>query len=99
MRLIDADKFKKYISESYMQHRDELQTEKYRKLADEVTKGFLLDIDEQPTAYDVDMVVAKIQEKAGYFRDCQANYAEGNKDAYKDAIEIVKNCGISEVEH
>jgi hypothetical protein len=53
MRLIDADEFKRYISESFKQLRNELKTEKYRKLGEEITKGFLMDIDEQPTVYDV----------------------------------------------
>jgi hypothetical protein len=61
-RLIDADEFKDYISEGYEQHKNEVKTKEYRKLADEITKGFLLDIDKQSTVYDVDKVIQKVQE-------------------------------------
>ena len=49
MRLIDADVFKEYIRESFEEAKGEFQTEKYLKIADSVTEGFLKDIDEQPT--------------------------------------------------
>lgn len=80
MRLIDADEFKKYISEGYEQHEDELKTEKYKTLAAEITKGFLKDIDEQPIVYDVDKVCRELLD---------ARLSDNMLDCY-NAIRIVK---------
>ena len=84
MRLIDADEFKKYVSKGYEQSKDLLQTDKYRNLAGAITQGILKDIDEQPTAYDVDKVVEKLKERAS--QSCSVLFAAG----IEEAISIIK---------
>ena len=49
MRLIDADAFKKYISEGYYDTVGMFKTDEYRMLAKQITESILSDIDEQPT--------------------------------------------------
>lgn len=90
MRLIDADEFKDYISEGYEQHKNELKTKEYRKLADGITKGFLLDIGEQPTAYDVDKVIKELEG----WRDVHTYNNHDRLEAFQIAIDIVKRGGI-----
>ena len=48
------------------------------------------DIQKQPTAYDVDKVVEKLEEKIADMNFCEY------RDAFIDAIEIVKQGGISD---
>jgi peroxiredoxin family protein len=92
-RLIDADKFKKYISESYEELKGCFKTEKGRTLACQLTKDFMLDIDEQPTAYDADKVVEELKELAiefEFFGTCN-DYVE-----LSHAVEIVKRGGMDD---
>ena len=49
MRLIDADRFKKYIRDCLSAALPEFKTKEYANLAAEVAKSFLEDIDAQPT--------------------------------------------------
>ena len=49
MRLIDADKFKEYILGGLAGVLPEFRVEEIAKLAIEITKGFLEDLDVQPT--------------------------------------------------
>ena len=60
-RLIDADKFKEYIVDGFEQNKD-LFTDEQRDFVKVITCGLLKDIDEQPTAYDVDKVVEQLEE-------------------------------------
>ena len=61
MRLIDADKFKEYIADGFEQNED-LFTDEQRDFVKVITWGFLKDINEQPTAYDIDEIVEKLEE-------------------------------------
>ena len=61
MRLIDADEFKEYIVDGFEQSKD-LFTDEQRDFVKVITCGFLKDIDEQPTAYDIDKVVEQLKE-------------------------------------
>ena len=61
MRLIDADEFKEYIVDGFEQSKD-LFTDEQRDFVKVITCGFLKDIDEQPTAYDIDKVVEQLEE-------------------------------------
>lgn len=61
MRLIDADKFKEYIADGFEQNKD-LFTDEQRDFVKVVTCGFLKDIDEQPTAYNIDEIVEQLEE-------------------------------------
>lgn len=66
MRLIDADVFKEYIKNGFRDATNLFKTEEYRDLARQITEAFCLDIDEQPTAYDVDKVVEQLEEASFY---------------------------------
>jgi hypothetical protein len=63
MRLIDADAFKKYIQDSYSQNKDAFKTEKWKKVFESVTKGILMDIDEQPTVFGTFQEIIKTAEE------------------------------------
>ena len=58
--MIDADEFKDYIIDSLEAYK--LLTDEYRVFAKEVIYGFLKDIDEQPTAYDIEEKVEQLEE-------------------------------------
>ena len=58
MRLIDADEFKDYIIDNLEGYK--LLTDEYRDFARDIIRGFLKDIDAQPTAYDIDKVVKQL---------------------------------------
>ena len=96
MRLIDADEFKEYVSEGYEQNKDLLQTDEYRNFAGAVTQGMLKDIDEQPTAYDIDKVVKQLEKVS--FIDVDEEYADNGQNMLflHDATEIVKKGGSYE---
>ena len=86
MRLIDADEYKDYIIDSLEGYK--LLTNEYRDFARDIIRGFLKDIDAQPTAYDIDKVVKRLN---------QAAWSLGSDDVIEhycvdlvDAIEIVK---------
>ena len=81
MRLIDADKFKEYILDGFEQNKDLFQDVRPVR---EVTRGILADIDEQPTAYDIDKVVEKLKERAS--QSCAVLFAAG----IEEAISIIK---------
>lgn len=52
MRLIDADRFKKYIRDGLSAALPEFKNKEYAELAAEVTESFLEDIDAQPTVVE-----------------------------------------------
>lgn len=83
MRLIDADAL----------------CEKIRKIYD----GYMLDegctpidfenmVDEQPTAFDTERVVEQLEEKIEI--TWEHDYRGGRKDAFNEAIDIVKKGGV-----
>lgn len=90
-RLIDADKLEEAINSSLNTGRETFSPEIIREA-----------VDEQPTVFDVDKVVKRLEElKMRYFLTI-ANTGDADKDcAYKNiantidkAIEIVKGGGI-----
>lgn len=99
MRMIDADALKENISKWLKPSKPD-ETEMI-----EVADAFvstMMDIDEQPTVFDVDKVVEQLEElKMRYFLAI-ANTGDADKDcAYKNiantidkAIEIVKGSGV-----
>ena len=92
MRLIDADEFKDYIIDSLESYK--LLTDEYRDFAGEIIRGFLKDLDAQPTAYDVDKVVEQLEEASCYIED---GYGHAGHLVFTDeAIEIVKKGGEQE---
>ena len=95
MRLIDADLLKKDITK-WLKHMIDV--------ADAIVST-MMEIDEQPTAFDVDKVVEQLErEKAKaellLSEDMGTGFEFASKcrlDAYKKAIEIVKNACIDEI--
>lgn len=63
MRLIDADAFKEYIENGFQDAYNLFKNEECRDAARQITDAFCCDIDEQPTAYDVDKVVERLEEE------------------------------------
>lgn len=86
MRLIDAEDVIKYCCTSYGQCCHECEK-----------CGFAKSVENIPTAYDVDKVVEELDM-------CSANhfmrgnhYDEGMRDAYDNAIDIVRRGGVDEL--
>ena len=88
MRLIDADTFKKQIAG--MTIANNYPANKASALCDLM--------DAQPTAYDVDKVVAELtkraDESAGDFSEFQDGYYAGMEAGFRQAIQIVKGGGV-----
>lgn len=98
MRLIDANKIKQSVTNEMLMA--ELNSSIYCTLECVVT-----DIDSQPTAYDVDKVVEKLQtelsladkEKKRCTRENPLQFDTGNGYAYgiSVALDIIKSGGVS----
>lgn len=86
MRLIDADDFKKKYCEENCEKR---------KCVDAMDKcNFILSLEEQPTAYDVEKVVEQLEDLEPFHVD---GYGDDFVNLY-DAIEIVKAGGKNEID-
>lgn len=86
MRLIDADAFEKFIKEKY----------KDGESTDDIKDQMLFDLSYQPTAYDVEKVVAKIKRSSGNgYRDIDGDYVPPMIET-KDVIEIIRKGGVNE---
>lgn len=83
MRLIDADKFKQEISGMVVING--YPAKKANACCE------LIDI--QPTAYDVDYVINELKKCHGMVNSKSVDYAEGLRDAYERAIDIVRLSG------
>lgn len=93
-RLIDADLLKRNITKWLRPLKpDETET---IELAD-VLKSVVEEIDEQPTAFDVDKVVEQLETRktraAALQKENISEYFEGETDALEFAIKIVKGGG------
>ena len=82
-RLIDADAFKKFIKEKY----------KDGESTDDIKDQMLFDLSYQPTAYDVDKVVAELDNEAYTTTDTVCG---GIFEAIRlsSAIDIVRKGGV-----
>ena len=93
MRLIDADLLKKNIAK-WVQGGDPQETVMIK--LDDILVSVIMEIDEQPTAYDVEKVVKQLEDmKLIRVEQCHGDYeievmANNN---FVDAIDIVKNGG------
>lgn len=102
MRLIDADIFKEYVMKGFRDNESLLETEEYRDFARRIAESFCLDIDEQPTAYDVNNVVDSLVAIKTVYLLITANSEDENRDlvyrkvanALDKAIEMVKAGGL-----
>lgn len=70
-------------------------------------KFYLMAVNDEPTAYDVDKVVKQLEEYADYFRSeadelsqvgnwGTATDLQGRATAYRDAARIIKSGGVAE---
>lgn len=83
MRLIDADVLIQYLG------FENTEEERENNIGEIIT---LEDLDNQPTAYDIDKVVDELEQ---HYDDDSVICGLGYNDAIKKAIEIVKQGGIS----
>ena len=92
MRLIDADEYKDYIVDNLDSYK--LLTDEYRAFAREITRGFLKDLDIQPTAYDIDKIIERLEEESKIY--CKEyGYPEDENILYlPDVIAIVRKGGV-----
>lgn len=90
MRLIDADAFKEYIENGFQEATNLLKNEEGRELARQITDAFCRDIDEQPTAYDIDKVVEQLKERSKEFNSGLRLHGKPENMLTYEAIEIVK---------
>ncbi len=90
MRLIDADKIKQSVTNEML--KDELNSPVYCTL-----ECVIADIDNQPTAYDVDKVVERLEEERNpMYRADGSLMSERRLIEIDKAVEIVKSGGIAE---
>ena len=98
MRLIDADKIKQSVTNEML--KAELNSPVYCTL-----ECVIADIDNQPTAYNVDKVVDRLTKLNKYEKKKSTEYDRINRldlmdehnakaEAYRDSIKIVKSGGI-----
>ena len=93
MRLIDADLLKRNITKWLKPSKPD-ETEMI-EVADALVST-MMEIDEQPTAFDVDKVVEQLKTKKTRTAALQkaSEYFEGETDAFEVAIKIVKGGGV-----
>lgn len=84
MRLIDADKFKEFLTKLYEEGAP--------------YDGIIELLDKEPTAYDVDKVLEQLKNEKEFWSDATYNKEIGKQKArsYEHAIEIVKGGGVNE---
>ena len=90
MRLIDADAFKEYIENGFQEATNLFKNEEGRELARQITDAFCRDIDEQPTAYDIDKVVEQLKERSKEFNSGLRLHGKPEEMLTDEALEIVK---------
>lgn len=89
-RLIDADAFKEYIKNGFQDAMNLFKNEEGRDVARQITEAFCRDIDEQPTAYDIDKVVEQLKERSKEFNSGLRLHGKPEEMLTDEAIEIVK---------
>ena len=89
MRLIDAD----LLKENIIKCLKPLESEKEMIDSDVALLSTLMEIDGQPTAFDLDKVVEQLKTKKTRTAALQkaSEYFEGETDAFEVAIKIVKD--------
>lgn len=106
MRLIDADKLILHLNDYALQESpSETESAGERRISKEIysaIKNCITAIDEQPTAYDVDKVVERLEEikkimTSSVSTDCfegECKYQDCTICVASRAIKIVKGCGF-----
>ena len=96
MRLIDESELKKSI-EKWL--NPDPNADRMVDI-DDIAVSVMMEIEEQPTAYDVDKVVAELTKRAEEFAwgvsEFQEGYYAGMKEELRQAIQIVKGGGVNE---
>ena len=93
-KLIDAEAFKEYIKNGFQDATNLFKSEEGRDLARQITDAFCFDIDEQPTAYDIDKVVEQLRERSKEFNSGLRLHGKPEMMLTDEAIEIVKAGGL-----
>lgn len=88
--MIDADVFKEYIKNGFRDATNLFKNEEGRDVARQITEAFCRDIDEQPTAYDIDKVVEQLKERSKEFNSGLRLHGKPEEMLTDEAIEIVK---------
>ena len=96
MRLIDADIFKEYIMNGFLDAVNLFKTEEIRDVARQIAEAICDDIDEQPTAYDIDKVIEDAKEAVakaicigcGYLKGTECTYTGQNCRISKPMLEV-----------
>ena len=95
MRLIDADLLKESIAKWLKPSKPD-ETEMI-EVADALVST-MMEIDERPTAFDLDKIVEQLETKktraAALQEENTSEYFEGEADAFEFAIKIVKDGGV-----
>lgn len=92
--MIDADVFKEYIKNGFRDATNLFKNEEGRDVARQITEAFCRDIDEQPTAYDIDKVVEQLKERSKEFNSGLRLHGKPEDMLTDEAIEIVKAGGL-----
>ena len=85
MRLIDTDK----LIELMIRDRNYAEKNGFMDMFYE-RQHLIGVIKKQPTVYNVDNVIVQLKRRYGIVSSCSIDYAEGLKDAYERAIDIVR---------
>lgn len=92
MRLIDADLLKKSIAK-WLQGGDPQETVMVK--LDDIAVSVIMEIDKQPTVYDVEKVVEELEEKSDDIPiQYEDNYEKGFDDGIGYAIDIIWKGGV-----
>ena len=92
MRLIDADELNSFIDKWLSKKCDANGNTTPNKWLNSLKRC----VEEQPTAYDVDKVVAELEQLADASNDhMYESYFDGKEDGIREAIEIVKQGCVS----
>lgn len=95
MKLIDADLLKESIAKWLKPSKPD-ETEMI-EVADALVST-MMEIDEQPTAFDVDKIIEQLEAKktraAALHKKYISEYFEGETNAFEFAIKIVKGGGV-----
>ena len=83
MRLIDADALVKFLKGCTMSNGTLINT-----------NTMLAVVEKMPTAYDVEKVVAELEECSDKYKSSSCEYEQGKAFSYKNAIDIVKRGGV-----
>ena len=92
MRLIDADLLKENIL-TWLKPPSKPDETEMIDVADAIVST-MMEIDEQPTVFDVDKVVKQLDKASDYYEFDEQGKEHVQMINLTEAIEIVKDCGV-----